>query len=132
MGVDTNSNSGIFLFNMLLKGVPKAPQEPSSRLVLVAIAKLLVTLKIFLGSPLGSLLATTLRKATCGIVIEQSTVAVVDLVTPLIERIFRVVVLSGALGHQYKVIFDSKSLVQKMVITIIPFFLDNRCLGLEP
>ena len=118
---------------MLWKRVPKSPQEPSSRLVLVAIAKLLVTLKIFLARPLGSLLTIILREAACGIVVEQSTVAVVvDLVAPLIDRIFRVVVLSGALGHQYKVIFDSKSLVKKMVITIIPFFLDNRCLGLEP
>ena len=113
MGVDTNSNSGIFLFNMLLKGVPKSPQEPSSRLVLVAIAKLLVTLKIFLARPLGSLLTIILREAACGIVVEQSTVAVVvDLVAPLIDRIFRVVVLSiGALGHQFQVIFNSRSLV---------------------
>ena len=111
MGVDTNSNSGIFLFNMLLKGVPKSPQEPSSRLVLVAIAKLLVTLKIFLARPLGSLLTIILREAACGIVVEQSTVAVVDLVAPLIDRIFRVVILSDALGHQYKVIFNSRSLV---------------------
>ena len=96
---------------MLWKRVSQSPQEPSCCLVLVAVAKHLVTLKIFLARPLGSLLTTTLREAACGIVVEQSTVAVVDLVAPLIDRIFRVVVLSGALGHQYKVIFNARSLV---------------------
>ena len=80
------------LFSLPRCKIPKSPQEPSCRLILVAQAKLLVTLKIFLARSLSSLLVAPLQKA-CRIVLQKSSV-VVNLVTPLIDGIFRVVILS--------------------------------------
>ena len=77
------------LFSLLWCKIPKSPQEPPCRLILEAKAKLLVTLKIFLAR---SLLVAPLQKA-CRIVLQKSSV-VVNLVTPLIDGIFGVVILS--------------------------------------
>ena len=98
-----NSNSCLIhlLISILSCSIPKSSEKPSRRLILVVTqASLLVALVIFLGWSLSSLLVTPLQKA-CRIVLQVSPV-VVNLITPLIDGIFRVVVFTTrcTLEHQ--------------------------------